>query len=120
MKTRSAHEYLSTACWHELNEGKPDLHGSCRASCKFGEGEFCTCPNHPENDARSHPLSWVDQARGGFLRLLAHLPAAGVDLTAIDPHLARAIADDPAWFWARGEIQPDGVRTPPATDDITG
>ena len=29
----AGHDYLSTACWHELNDGRPALRKECRASC---------------------------------------------------------------------------------------
>ncbi|GAA3958103.1 hypothetical protein GCM10023085_45730 [Actinomadura viridis] len=111
----SAHEYLSTACWHAQNDGLPDLHTSCRNSCKYaapGRPEYCVCPCHGEAGTQPGRSSWVDQARGTALRLLQHLDAAGVDLAAVDPHLARAIADDPAFFWARGEEAPSGQWRP--------
>jgi hypothetical protein len=106
----AVHEYLSTACWHELNDDRPALHAKCRASCKYGENgpEFCRCPNHTEDELKASPVSWVDQARGIALRLLAVCDAVGVDLAAEDRHLARAIAEDPALFWLRGEEQPPG------------
>ena len=104
------HDYLSTACWHELHDDQPARHADCRASCKFGRKgpEYCRCPNHTEEELRASPVSWVDQARGMALRLLAACHAAEVDLTAVDRHMARAIAEDPAFFWLRGEEQPPG------------
>ena len=50
----------------------------------------------------------IDQARGIALRLLATVEAAGVDLQGVDRHLARAISEDPALFWLRGEERPPG------------
>lgn len=101
------HDYLSTACWHELNDGKPGYHAKCRAVCKFGDKpEMCRCPNHVEGEVRRD--SEVDRARGLALRLLAACETAGVNLTDVDRHLARAIRGDPALFWLRGETQPPG------------
>lgn len=40
--------------------------------------------------------------------LLAILPPA-----YIPEHLRQRIAEEPALFWLRGEVQPDGVWTPP-------
>ena len=54
-------------------------------------------------------VSRVDQARGTALRLLEHLRDAGADLAERDPHLARVLAEDPAFFWARGEERPPGT-----------
>jgi hypothetical protein len=42
------------------------------------------------------PPAHVDQARGIALRLLAAIETAGMDLAAVDRHLARAIAEDPS------------------------
>jgi hypothetical protein len=63
------------------------------------------------------PVSSVDQARGIALRLLAAIERAGMDLEAEDRHLARAIAEDPSLFWARGEEKPPGVRRQTDTTD---
>jgi hypothetical protein len=41
-------------------------------------------------------------------RLLAVIERCGVDLRAEGPDLFEAIRDDPAMFWARGEVQPAG------------
>lgn len=105
MKTTGVHEYLSTACWHELNDDRPELHGSCRASCKYapGDPEYCVCPNHPENDSRELPPSWVDQARNVALRLLAVIDDAGIDLASAEPDLHERRRWDPTLFWVRGE-----------------
>lgn len=113
------HHYLSTACWHELNEGKPHLHASCRASCKFAEGEpeYCTCPNHPENDGRPAQQSWVDQARD----IARQLYEAFVVNVGYPPHLPEELQhriwDDPDLFWLRGEEQPPGAWTRKETPD---
>lgn len=105
----ATHDYLSTACWHELNDGRPTLHNECRATCKYGPTpEYCGCPNHREGEEHDHPVSWVDQARGIALRLHDVLQTVGVDLAVVDRHLARAIAEDRFLFWLRGEEQPSG------------
>lgn len=39
------HHYLSTACWHALNDPDPKLHRRCRTTCKFGL-EPCSCRCH--------------------------------------------------------------------------
>lgn len=31
----TGHAYLSTACHHETTDGQPELHASCRQTCKF-------------------------------------------------------------------------------------
>lgn len=101
------HEYLSTACWHELNDGRPELHAKCRAICKYGDTpEMCRCRNHVEGETRTE--SEIDRARGLALRLLAAVDTAGVDLAVVDRRLARAITEDPSLFWLRGEEQPPG------------
>jgi len=118
--TGRLHVYLSTACWHELNDGRPELHASCRASCKFAEGEpeYCSCPNHPENDDRPAPPPWVDQARNATIRLLAVIERCGVDLRTQDPDLYEEIRDGRDWFWARpGEVQPAGQWQPTNTNN---
>lgn len=116
----TVHDYLSTACWHELNDGRPTLHAQCRATCKFAEGEpeYCSCPNHPEQDNAPAPLPWVDQARSVAVRLLAALGGPG-GLAEADPALYREYRTDPGWFWLRGEVQPPGEWRP-ASDDSTG
>lgn len=39
------HAYLSTACYHAIVDGRPELHRECRVACKFGEQlEPCRCP----------------------------------------------------------------------------
>jgi hypothetical protein len=101
----AAHEYLSTACWHEEHDDQPDMHNACRALCKFC-GASCSCTRHPTRDDNNLPLSPVDQARDAFIRLLAITKRCGVDLRHEDPDLFEALRDDPNWFWARGEIQP--------------
>ena len=106
-----AHEYLSTACWHELNDDRPELHASCRQSCKFGD-ESCRCPNHPENDDRPAPPAWVDQAREVARRLLDAVQITEEGLGGTDPELRRRIRTDPDLFWLRGEEQPPGEWRP--------
>jgi hypothetical protein len=96
------HAYLSTACRH-------DKCGVCRQTCKYC-GASCLHGCHPEGVPPKAPASWVDQARGMALRILAACYAADVDLTAVDRHLASAIATDPSLFWLRGEEQPGECR----------
>lgn len=103
----AAHEYLSTACFHALNDNNPDMHTSCRNSCKYCGGG-CSCECHRAAGTQPGRTSAVDQARGTALRLLQHLTDAGVDLAERDPHLARALAENPVFFWARGEERPPG------------
>jgi hypothetical protein len=107
--------YLSTACNHEARDGDPAMHASCRQTCKWC-GASCRCSRHPAQDNADLPPHWVDQARGAALRLLGHLEAAGVDLASVDPHLARALREDPRFFWARGEEAPPGVWQPPGEE----
>lgn len=102
------HEYLSTACWHAVNDNEPGLHTSCRNVCKYCPGG-CSCDCHQVAGTQPGRTSWVDQARGTALRLLEHLRDAGADLAERDPHLARVLAEDPAFFWARGEERPPGT-----------
>jgi hypothetical protein len=91
------HEYLSTACEH-------DECASCRQTCKYC-GASCRHQCHSRDTGRLGPVSWVDQARGMALRLLAACHAADMDLAVVDRHLARAIDEDPALFWLREEQQ---------------
>lgn len=97
------HHYVSTACLHEINDGDPDQHDRCRATCKTC-GRPCECANHTEGEISSAPPSWVDQARDIARRLMAEWPSMT---------LAQEITTDPALFWLRGEEQPPGQRTPP-------
>lgn len=99
------HEYLSTACWHELNDNDPDLHTSCRQTCKTCDRP-CSCPSHPTDDDPTAPPAWVDQARDLAVELLAL-----VDLTQ-HPELAERIATDRHLFWARNEVQQSGEWRP--------
>lgn len=95
------HEYISTACLH-------GQHGSCRKTCKFCDAS-CRCRQcHWDVSADAVPEPWVDQARKMASDLLAILPPA-----YIPEHLRQRIAEEPALFWLRGEVQPDGVWTPP-------
>jgi hypothetical protein len=112
----SEHVYLSTACWHALNDGDPEMHTSCRNQCKFCPAG-CACRCHASAGTQPGRTSSVDQARGTALRLLQHLTEAGVDLAERDPHLARALAEDPAFFWARGEERPPGEWRPTAGEE---
>lgn len=109
-------DYLSTACDHEARDNDPAMHASCRARCKWCNAQ-CSCTRHPADDNAPLPPHWVDQARGAFLRALGHLEAAGVDLAEVDPHLDRAVRTDPAWFWARGEVQPPVPWQNPTPED---
>jgi uncharacterized protein YuzE len=94
----SEHAYLSTACAH----GEC---GSCRRTCKFC-GTSCLHGCHPHTGEQ--PASPVDQARDIALELLDATRAAGIDLYAVAPDLAARLDEDPALFWARGEVQPPG------------
>src|SRR5690606_37077983 len=100
-----SHAYLSTACFHEQADDDPDLHGSCRATCKYCPAR-CSCPRHPVADD-TPAASWVDQARE-----IAGALFAAIRPGDVPPALAERIADDPALFWLRGEVQPPGVWTP--------
>ena len=113
------HHYISTACEHALGENRPDLHASCRLSCKFAEDgvESCRCPCHTGTPPEEFPLPPVDQARNiaGELWAVIHrwphlVPRALRDRIDSDRHL----------FWLRGEVQPPGVWTPPATGGNAG
>lgn len=42
--SRSSHDYLSTACLH-------DLHENCRLTCKYCD-TACSCPCHVETSER--------------------------------------------------------------------
>ncbi|WP_329521193.1 hypothetical protein [Spirillospora sp. NBC_01491] len=112
------HRYLSTACQHEADDGNPELHGSCRQTCKWCNAS-CMCRRHPAADAAAHPPHWLDQARGVALRLYGHLQARGVDLDDVDPHLARAFREDPAMFWVRGEVLPPGEWRPDTPEETS-
>lgn len=97
----SEHAYVSTACWHGLCDER------CRSTCKFCDAP-CQHDCHLEQVDRVLPPPWVDQARDGFVRLLSVLEEAGIDLRTAEPDLHQLIRFDPAWFWARGEVQPPG------------
>lgn len=107
------HTYLSTACWHEMDDPDAAAHGDCRATCKWCN-EPCACPNHPagDNTTTGAGPAWVDQARDTARRLLAVLQSAGVDVADHDPELAAALTNGPEMFWARGEEQPPGQWRP--------
>lgn len=53
--TAAPHDYLSTACYH-------DLHDQCRKTCKFCF-EKCKCPCHANEDhtkePRMKPIAWT-------------------------------------------------------------
>lgn len=96
-----SHDYVSTACLH-------DLCGSCRNTCKFC-GSPCQHACHPQTPgAVAAP---VDEARNVAIALLALL---GEDI-ARDAELARRVQGDPALFWLRGEVQPPGEWAPEGT-----
>jgi hypothetical protein len=84
------HRYVSTACMHEINDGDPDQHARCRATCKTCDAP-CECANQARDIAR--------------------------ELYAVsnDPDLWERIATDPALFWLRGEEAEPGTWTPPET-----
>lgn len=94
----TSHDYLSTACAH-------DQCGSCRNTCKFC-GSSCVHGCHPQTGEQL--ASPVDQARDVAMELLGVIRAAGLDLDGLAPDLASRLRDDPALFWARGEVQPPG------------
>lgn len=94
----TAHEYTSTACLH-------DQCGSCRNTCKFCDAP-CRHPCHPASGET--PVPWVDQARDIARELLRD----GLHNGPIDPALLRRIEADPALFWLRGEVVPDGTWRP--------
>lgn len=98
---RAVHRYVSTACWHELADHVPELHGSCRARCKYCD-EQCRCPNHPDADDEPN-VSWVDQARDVAVELLAAARDGG-----LPAELEERIRTDRSLFWLRGEVQPPG------------
>ncbi len=110
------HHYMSTACEHALGEGKPELHASCRLSCKFAAGvEPCRCPCHTGTLPADFPPPPVDQARDIAIELhetLARWPHL------MPRELRDRIASDPHLFWLRGETRPPGEWKPAA--DQTG
>lgn len=113
------HHYISTACEHALGEGRPELHGGCRLSCKFADDgvEPCECPCHTGLPLDQFPPPWVDQARDIAIELLASVDdhSRGIILS---PDLEERIRTDPHLFWLRGEVQPPGEWKP--NTDQTG
>ncbi|MCW2915507.1 MAG: hypothetical protein JWN52_3575 [Actinomycetia bacterium] len=107
MTASQVHHYVSTACLHGLCDER------CRSSCKYC-GATCEHDCHPQDGTRLQPPPWVDQARDGFVRLLAVLAEHNIDLARAEPDLHEAVRFDRAWFWARGEVQPPGEWTPPS------
>lgn len=99
------HVYLSTACQHEMIDGNPGLHASCRQTCKYCD-QPCSCTRHPEGATAVAP--WVDQARMIARELYKHAVNAG----ALPLELTQQIESDPALFWLRGEEQPPGAWHP--------
>lgn len=108
MTTGWVHHYVSTACLHEINDGDPDQHARCRATCKTCDRP-CECANHTEDELAAAPSSWVDQARAIARDLYDRVPYLPKDL-------ATRIASDPHLFWLRGEEQPPGEWRPPGED----
>jgi hypothetical protein len=113
-QTGWVHHYISTACEHAVGEGKPELHASCRLSCKWAEDgqESCRCPCHFGTPPEELPPPWVDQARDLALELIDLLGGPRV----LPGELGNRVATDPALFWARGEVQPPGEWQPADTD----
>lgn len=111
----AAVHYLSTACWHEVNDGNPEMHASCRATCKWCS-QVCSCPNHPAEDTVSAPPHWVDQARD-VARELTDVLGGWKALTGLPGDLGERAANDPALFWLRGEEAPPGEWQPPTQGD---
>jgi hypothetical protein len=100
------HNYLSTACYHEI-------HGdACRNTCKFCDAPcFCTCHRNPVSGERAAvPKPWVAQARAIAVEFRDLLVGAmiQVDKLAAAEELQRRTETDPDLFWLRGEVQPDG------------
>lgn len=111
MSSTWVHQYVSTACAHAQGEDRPDLHASCRNTCKHappGQPESCACPCHGDAGTQPATGSPVDQARDLTAELLGVILLAGVDLDALVPDLSERLRTDPALFWARGEAMPPG------------
>jgi hypothetical protein len=95
-----AHAYLSTACYHSK-------HGVlCRQTCKYCDAP-CSCTCH----RGILPVPWVDQARAVAAELFSAIYPADVPAA-----LAQRIETDPALFWLRGEVAPDGQWHEPGDD----
>lgn len=107
-----SHNYLSTACWHELNDGRPALHTACRASCKFCD-QPCGCPIHQEDTGPPTSESWVDQARNIARELWEVIEHYEYEGPEVPGNLRTRIATDRALFWLRGEETPPGQRSHP-------
>lgn len=115
MSSGGQHEYTSTACWHAVEDNRPELHSSCRATCKYAPGnqvEYCMCLCHAQGIRPPIMQPWVDQAREVAESLLAVINAHGIDLNVAAPKLAAQLKT-PETFWIRGEAQPPGRWIPP-------
>ena len=110
MTTTWTHRYLSTACEHAINEGRPELHTACRNSCKYateGHPEYCVCACHGEARTQPGRTAWVDQARDVARELYRY--------GYVTPEMEERVATDPALFWLRGEEAPPGEWQPPTS-----
>jgi hypothetical protein len=105
------HHYVSTACLHEINDGDPDQHDRCRATCKTC-GRPCGCANHADGEISSSPPPWVDQARDVARELLAAIGEFD-RRQVLTPAQWEQIQTDPRLFWLRGEEAGPGTWTPP-------
>lgn len=100
---QSGHRYLSTACMHELADGRPELHASCRATCKVCNAS-CACSGHPGRDADDPdayppmdvhgtlPWSVLRQDSPTWQTRKKHWAGMGVDDTAPRAHAASMMA----------------------------
>jgi hypothetical protein len=106
------HEYLSTACYHELHDNRPELHAKCRAVCKYGDTpEMCRCPNHVEGEERDD--AEVDVARKVARALLDDIDRLPDGRYLLDPDLRKRLEFDPSLWWLReGEQSPGEWRRP--------
>lgn len=94
----SPHQYVSTACLH-------DVCGNCRNTCKYC-GASCRCTKcHPATGRE--PVSPVDEARGIARELMDAFTAGRISWD-----LVKRIKNDPGLFWLRGEEVPPGTWEP--------